>query len=204
MRAAWGSVSSFEKLAKYIGIQKEIIRKYLEYLEAAFLIKVIHKIDDNARKFKRITNFKVYLTNTSLRTALFSPIQETDNETGHIVETAIFSQWMHRENFDLKYARWKMGRSEWEVDVVLIDPELFKPQWCAEIKWSNRYFDKPQELSSLRHFCNQNNFKATLITTLDQTGNKTLDNLNITFVPAAIYAYNIGVLTLGKQRASLS
>lgn len=193
-----GNEFSFEKLAKDSGIQKEIIRKYLEYLEAAFLIKVIHKIDDNARKFKRITNFKVYLTNTSLRTALFSPILETDNETGNMVETAIFSQWMHRENLDLKYARWKMGRSEGEVDIVLIDHKLFKPQWCVEIKWSNRYFDKPQELSSLRHFCNQNNFKATLVTTMDQTGNKTLDNLNITFVPAAIYAYNIGVLTLGQ------
>lgn len=199
-----GNEFSFEKLAKDSGIQKEIIRKYLDYLEAAFLIKVIHKIDDNARKFKRITNFKVYLTNTSLRTALFSPLQETDNETGQMVETAIFSQGMHRENLDLKYARWKMGRSEGEVDCVSIDHKLFKPLWCAEIKWTNRYFDKPHDLSSLRHFCNQNNFKATLVTTMDQTGNKTLDNLNITFIPAAIYAYNIGVLTLKQQRTSFS
>ena len=191
-----GNEFSYEKLGRDSGIQKEIIKKYLEYLEAAFLIKVIHKIDDNAKKFKRITNFKVYLTNPSLRTALFSPIQETDNETGNMVETAIFSQWMHRENLDLKYARWKMGRSEGEVDIVLIDNKLFRPQWCVEVKWSNRYFDKPQELNSLLHFCNQNNFRATLVTTMDQTGNRTLDNLNITFVPAAIYAYNIGVVTL--------
>lgn len=191
-----GNEFSLDKLAKDSGIQKEVIRKYLEYLEAAFLIKVIHKIDDNAKKFKRITNFKVYLTNPSLRTALFSPIQETDSETGKMVETAIFSQWMHRENLDLKYARWKMGRSEGEVDIVLIDTKLFKPQWCVEIKWSNRYFDKPQELNSLLHFCEQNNFKATLVTTMDQTGNKLIGELNITFVPAAIYAYNIGVVTL--------
>lgn len=187
---------SFERLAKDSGIQKEIIRKYLEYLEAAFLIKVIHKIDDNAKKFKRITNFKVYLTNPSLRTALFSPIQEADQETGNMIETAIFSQWMHRENLDLKYARWKMGRTEGEVDIVMIDSKLFKPQWCVEIKWSNRYFDKPQELGSLLHFCKQNNFTATLVTTVNLTGNKTVDNLNITFVPAAVYAYNIGVVTL--------
>ena len=187
---------SFERLAKDSGIQKEIIRKYLEYLEAAFLIKVIHKVDDNAKKFKRITNFKVYLTNQSLRTALFSPIQEADQETGNMIETAIFSQWMHRENLDLKYARWKMGRTEGEVDIVMVDSKIFKPQWCVEIKWSNRYFDKPQELGSLLHFCKQNNFTATLVTTINQTGNKILDNLNITFVPAAVYAYNIGVATL--------
>ncbi len=191
-----GNEFSFERLAKDSGIQKEIIKKYLEYLEAAFLIKVIHKIDDNAKKFKRITNFKVYLTNSSLRTALFSPIVETDKETGNMVETAIFSQWMHRENLNLKYARWKMGRSEGEVDIVLLDNKLFKPQWCVEIKWSNRYFDKPQELKSLIYFCKQNNFKASLVTTIDILNNKTIEDINLTYIPAAVYAYNIGVNTL--------
>jgi uncharacterized protein len=191
-----GNEFSFERLGKDSGIAKEIIKKYLEYLEAAFLIKVIHKIDDNAKKFKRVTSFKVYLTNSSLRTALFSPIVETDKETGNMVETAIFSQWMHRENLDLKYARWKMGRSEGEVNIVLLDNKLFKPQWCVEIKWSNRYDEKPQELSSLIYFCKQNNFKATLVTTIDIAENKTIDDINITYVPAAVYAYNIGVNTI--------
>ncbi len=191
-----GNEFSFERLGKDSGIAKEIIKKYLDYLEAAFLIKVIHKIDDNAKKFKRVTSFKVYLTNPSLRTALFSPIIETDKETGNMVETAIFSQWMHRENLDLKYARWKMGRSEGEVDIVLLDNKLFKPQWCVEIKWSNRYAEKPQELSSLLFFCKQNNFKATLVTTIDILDNKTIDDVSITYVPAAVYAYNIGVNTL--------
>ena len=194
-----GNEFSLERMCNDSGIQKEIIKRYLEYLEAAFLIKVIHKIDDNAKRFKRITSFKVYLTNPSLRTALFSPVQEGDSETGSMVETAIFAQWMHREGLDLKYARWKMGRSEGEVDMVLIDSKQFKPQWCVEVKWSNRYFEKPKELNSLLHFCTQNNFKATLVTTLDQLGNKTVDNLHITFVPAAIYAYNIGVITLEQK-----
>jgi hypothetical protein len=86
------------------------------------------------------------------------------------------------------------------LDIVLIDNKLFKPQWCVEIKWSNRYFEKPKELKSLLSFCFQNDFRAALVTTIDQSGNKTLDNLNITFVPAAIYAYNIGVVTLIKNQ----
>ena len=89
-----------------------------------------------------------------------------------MVETAIFSQWMHRENLDLKYARWKMGRAEGEVDIVLLDNKLFKPQWCIEIKWSNRYAEKPQELGSLIYFCKQNNFKATLETTIEKSEKK--------------------------------
>lgn len=194
-----GNECSFEKLSKDSGTPKEIIKKYLEYLESAFLIKVLHKIDDNSKKFKRITSFKVYLTNPSLRSALFSPIMETDQEAGNMVETAIFSQWMHRETIDLKYARWKMGRSEGEVDIVLIDNKYFKPEWCVEIKWSNRYYERPNELNSLIHFCKQNNFNATVVTTMNQWGNKTIDDLNITFIPAAIYAYNIGLETLSKK-----
>lgn len=194
-----GNEFSFENLSKESGIQKEIIKKYLVYLEAAFLIKVIQKIDDTAKKFKRISHFKVYLTNPSLRTALFSPIEQTDQETGNMLETAIFSQWMHRENLDLKYARWKMGRAEGEVDMVLIDHKLFKPQWCVEVKWSNRYVESPHELKSLLHFCNQNKLTASLVTTIDLTGNTTINNLQITFVPAAIYAYNIGVVTIEQK-----
>lgn len=191
-----GNEFSLEKLAKDSGIAKETIKRYLEYLEAAFLIKVIHKIDDTAKKFKRVTSFKVYLTNASLRTALFSPILEIDNETGNMVETAIFSQWMHRENLDLKYARWKNGREEGEVDIVLLDSKFFKPQWCVEIKWSNRYVEKSNELSSLLFFCKQNKFKSTLVTTIDLHDNKTIDEINITFVPASVYAFNIGYNTL--------
>lgn len=191
-----GNEFSFERLSRESGIIKDIIKKYLEYLEATFLIKVIYKVDVNAKRFKRISRFKVYLTNSSLRTALFSPVIETDKETGNMVETAIFSQWMHRENLDLKYARWKMGRTEGEVDIILLDNKLFKPQWCVEVKWSNRYAEKPQELGSLIHFCKQNNFKATLVTTIDFIDTKTIEGLHITYVPAAVYAYNIGVNTL--------
>ncbi len=194
-----GQEFSFEKMGKESGISKEILKKYLEYLEAAFLIKVIHKVDEQAKYFKRVTSFKVYLTNTSLRTALFSPIAPTDSETGSMVETAIFSQWMHRETLQLNYARWKMGRSEGEVDIVLVDQKMFKPQWCIEIKYSNRYFEKPAELKSLVQFCEHNHLDATLVTSIDAHGVKTIGNLAITFVSAAVYAYNIGINTLEKK-----
>jgi len=187
-----GNEFSYEAMSKESGIQKETLKKYLEYLEAAFLIKVLNKVDVNAKRFKRITNFKVYLTNSSLRTALFSPIKETDSEMGNMVETAILSQWMHRENLDLTYSRWKDG----EVDLVLVDDKKFKPVWGVEIKWSNRYFEMPQDLKSLIHFCKSNGFENALVTTIDKQGTKEISNLNFTFLPASVYAYNIGENTL--------
>lgn len=191
-----GNEFSYETMSKESGIQKETLKKYLEYLEAAFLIKVLNKVDVNAKRFKRITSFKVYLTNSSLRTALFSPIKETDSEMGNMVETAILSQWMHRENLDLTYSRWKDGRFEGEVDLVLVDDKKFKPVWGVEIKWSNRYFEMPQDLNSLIHFCKSNEFENALVTTIDKQGTKVISDLNFTFLPASVYAYNIGENTL--------
>ena len=191
-----GNEFSYETMSKESGIQKDTLKKYLEYLEAAFLIKVLNKVGINAKRLKRITSFKVYLTNPSLRTALFSPIADTDQEMGNMVETAVLSQWMHREQLDLTYARWKEGRKEGEVDLVLVDDKSYKPVWGVEIKWSNRYYDKPQELKSLLSFCKENKFESALTTSIDQLGLKEIEDIKLTFLPASIYAYNIGEITL--------
>lgn len=191
-----GNEFSYERMSQESGIQKDTLKKYLEYLEAAFLIKVLNRVDINAKRLKRVTSFKVYLTNPSLRTALFSPISETDSEMGNLVETAVLSQWMHRETLDLTYAQWKEGRSEGEVDLVLVDNKKYKPVWGVEIKWSNRYFEKPNELKSLIHFCKTNHFQKALVTSIDQSGVKQVDDLAFSFLPASVYSYNIGDITL--------
>jgi predicted AAA+ superfamily ATPase len=195
-----GNEFSYENMSKESGIQKDTLKKYLEYLEAAFLIKVLNKLDITAKKLKRVTSFKVYLTNPSLRTALFSPISESDQEMGNMVETAILSQWMHRENLNLNYARWK-DKKEGEVDLVLLDDKNFKPAWGVEIKWSNRYLEKTNELSSLIQFCQKNGLTSALVTSKNQEGNKCYQNIDFTFIPSALYAYNIGVNTL-KMKSS--
>jgi len=186
----------YSTMSRDSGIQVEVLKKYLEYLEAAFLIKVMHKINEHSGTFKRITSFKVFLTNSSLRTALFSPIEELDDDMGNIVETAVLSQWMHRESLDLKYARWKSGRHEGEVDLVLLSDKNFKPLWAVEIKWSNRYYEKPQELSSLIYFCRRNNLENALVTSINELGVREIGDLSLTFIPASVYTYNVGVNTL--------
>ncbi len=199
-----GNEFSYETMSKESGIQKDTLKKYLEYLEAAFLIKVINKVGVNAKRLKRITSFKVYLTNPSLRTALFSPVSDTDQEMGNMVETAILSQWMHREQLDLTYARWKEGKHEGEVDLVLVDDKSYKPVWGTEIKWSNRYYDKPKELKSLIKFCGENGLESAVVTSIDQLGLKEIQGLKFTFLPVSVYAYNIGRITLNRDSATIS
>lgn len=190
-----GNEVSLESLSQASGVEKYLLRKYLEYLEAAFLIRIIHRIDDTAKKFKRANFYKIYLTNPSLRSALFSPLQPTDAAVGNMVETAIYSQWMHREWFTPYYARWTNG----EVDMVGLDEKKMKPQWALEIKWSNRYYEEPGELKSLLLFCETNQLKSALVTTIDVEGVREQKGIQLIFVPAALYAYVAGLNTLEQK-----
>ncbi|PCJ27162.1 MAG: ATPase [Flavobacteriales bacterium] len=183
-----GNEFTYEQLSINSGVAKNTIKRYIEYLEAAFLIRVINKIDQSAKKFKRATSFKIYLTNPSLRGALFSPIQKDDDFIGNMVETAIFSQWGHNTGFTPFYARWKNG----EVDIVSLSNTKQKPIWAVEIKWSNRYVKSLQKLSSLKSFCKKNNLDRTLVTTLDIEEIKEDDGLTYDFTPSSLYCYTVG------------
>ena len=65
------------------GVAKNTIKRYIEYLGAAFLIKVVHRIDESARRFRRARWFKIYLTNPSMRAALFSPVKPDAQSWAH-------------------------------------------------------------------------------------------------------------------------
>lgn len=195
-----GKEFSLEKMASESSLEKQKIKRYLEYLEAAFLIKVVHKIDVNSKHFKRITVFKIYLTNPSLRTALFSPVQPVDEDAGNMVETAIFSQWLHRENAELYYARWSKGRRNGEVDMVMLDNKGLKPKWCVEIKWSNRYVSKPRSLKSLFEFCRANKMTDAIVTSIDKHEDQNHDGIHLNFYPAAVYAFVVGANTLNRKQ----
>jgi uncharacterized protein len=177
---------SLEELSKGSGVAKNTIKRYIEYLEAAFLIKIIHRVDINARRFKRANFFKVYLTNPSIRTALFTQVEAGDEYLGHLAETAIFAQWFHSDS-TLHYARWKSG----EIDIVNIEPGR-ENSWAVEVKWSDRFYDRPSDLKNVFQFCHANNLRDIAVTTLTKCGEITLNNVDIKFVPASLYCYTVG------------
>lgn len=196
-----GMEFSYEGMSKESGVKKEVIRKYIQYLEAAFLIKVVTRTDDTAKRFQRQTTFKIYLTNPSLRCALFEPIKMMDGNIGDMIETAIYSQWIPRNN-RIAYANWKMGRSQGEVDLVGINDALQKPYWAVEIKWTDRFFVRPSELISLQHFMERNGLLQALVTSVTQEGVKDMSFGRLYFIPSACYAYTVGENTLRQARKS--
>ncbi len=177
---------SLEQLSTGSGVAKNTIKRYIDYLEAAFLVRIVHRVDRNAKRFKRANFFKVYLTNPSIRSALFAPVGANDEVMGSLVETAIFSQWFH-SNVQLHYARWNKG----EVDIVCLGPNQ-KAAWAIEAKWSDRYFDRPEELRSLLRFCHTQNLGEAMVTTRTKSGTIERENVTLRFMPASQYCYMLG------------
>jgi predicted AAA+ superfamily ATPase len=179
---------SLEELSQNSGVAKNTIKRYIEYLEAAFLIKLVHRIDRNAKRFRRANFFKVYLANPSMRAALFSPLKADDDAMGALTETAIFSQWFHHEFGGLYYARWSDG----EVDLVALEPAKQKPVWAVEVKWSDHFCDNPGDLKSAIGFCRANALASVRVTSKSRTMSCDVNGLKIHFVPASVYCYTVG------------
>jgi uncharacterized protein len=183
-----GQEVSLEELSQNSGVAKNTIKRYIEYLEAAFLIKLVHRIDRNAKRFRRANFFKVYLANPSMRAALFSPLRADDGAMGALTETAIFSQWFHYEAHTLYYARWNEG----EVDIVSIKAADQKVFWAVEVKWSDRFCENPWELKNVISFCRANNLDSVQVTSRTKTARSEVNGVEINFIPASTYCYTLG------------
>ena len=181
-----GNEFNLETLSQNSGVNKVTIKKYLEYLEAAFLIKIIYPVGINTKRFVRESRFKIYLTTPSIRCALFAPILPTDDHFGQMVETAIVAQYLHAQAFPLHFAAWHGG----EVDLVAVD-KLQKPEWVLEIKWSNQYYQNPGKLKSLIKYCHENGLENATVTSIDKQDVKVYQGINLTYNPAACLCYGL-------------
>ncbi|MCK5743754.1 MAG: ATP-binding protein, partial [Caldisericia bacterium] len=179
-----GEETSYESLSRRTGIEKAQIKKYLEYLESAFLIKTIDRIDLNAKKFKRRNRFKIYLTNPSLRSALVGAVDENDNAMGNLVETAIFAQYFHEPRKRLHYAREKSGK--WEIDLAVLKPDLSVGS-ATEIKWTDRI--SQQQLDNIVGFCHKHNLDSAVVTTKTLRKTEKYQSVEIGFVSSAWEAF---------------
>lgn len=184
-----GMEVSFESLSQSAGIAKNTIRKYLDYLEAAFLIHRVHRLDQNARRFKRVTHFKVYLTNPCIRSALFGPVSIDSEAMGPLAETALFCQYIPTVvAIRTYYARWNSG----EVDAVRLSSRTQKIQAVEEIKWSDRCAKNPQnELKSLVSFCKKNKIKSARVYTKSAFIDVTVDGVDLGLMPLSLSCWMI-------------
>jgi uncharacterized protein len=192
-----GQELSLENLSKTAHVTKNTLVKYLEYLEAAFLIRRVRRVDQDAAHFKRAATFKVYITNPTMRAALFGPVDEHHEAIGPVVETAVFSQWLHNAAFvdSLYYARWKGG----EVDLVNLDLRQ-RPRFAVEVKWSDRAFEDTREIKGLLDFSGRHSLeRMPLVTTLTQGGIRKMKDIEVEFTPSSLHCYTVAKNTLERR-----
>lgn len=187
-----GQALSPKNLAEHSEAAQDTVRRYLQYLAAAFLTVQVSRVDDVGKTFRRARNFKVYLTNPSLRTALHGPLQQDDEGVGRQAETAVISQWMHSPQASgFRYARWGSPNSR-EVDLVRIRPETQQADWACAIKWSDGHVDEPRKIAGLLEFARKNRLKEACATTRTRFERKRAGEVLVEYIPTALQCYAVG------------
>ena len=107
-------------LAKMVGIAKNTLRKYLDYLESAFLIRRLPRVDRDGKRFQRAISFKVYLTAPCLYAALYAPVPKDNQLFQRLAENALVGQFLGTPEMDnLAYASWRGG----SIDLLIMNPD---------------------------------------------------------------------------------
>ncbi len=178
-----GQEISLESIGKESGVVKNTLLRYLDYLEAAFLIKRMYRVDENARRMQRNRTFKVFLTNPAMRAALFGPLTEEDPAFGHVVETAVFANMVGQHHDEsLAYGRW----DKVEIDFVFVNQATQKPTSAIEVKWS----DRQKTLSDAGQLM-ENYRQAHQLSTTDVTTKTVMQEPvgGVRYIPTAVYCY---------------
>lgn len=185
-----GNETSYEKLSQQSnGVNKDTIKKYIEYLESAFLIHVLDRIDLSGKRFQRRVNFKVHLTSASLHAALFGETAANDARFGHLVESAVLGQYAH-----LSFARgyYASTPQKGEIDFVALNTKTQKPEAALEVKWRDFNTLKHSDLKNIYAFLEKSpQVKGQMAVTSKAEG-RYLDEHGIHIYPAALYAYALG------------
>ncbi|QMU55958.1 MAG: AAA family ATPase [Candidatus Mycalebacterium zealandia] len=197
-----GKEINLRDLSQGANVAKATISRYLEYLEAAFLIRRVRRVDKNIKKFKRDHTFKIYLTNPSMYAALFGLTDGSKNNAvlGRLVETAVFSHLFHliRGAEAPYYARWKSG----EVDLIMMDESGTKAEAAIEIKWSDKPYDDLSEIKGLLDFAKKHNIEndgKLACLTKSRFGVKPYKNGTVFFYPTSLFCFELGKILNSKD-----
>ncbi|NVK20005.1 MAG: ATP-binding protein [Methylocystaceae bacterium] len=192
-----GREVSIEELARETKIAKNTLRKYLDYLESAWLIRRLHRVDKNAKRFQRAVAFKVFITSPCWYAALFGPVMPDDEVYERLVETAVYCQWLgvsHRISA-LTYASWRGGKVDLVgySDLAQQKTRAPEPNLIIEMDWKQKlsgFGEGPQTVTEfVRMNCNGEENTLLLTQNLIRTGYHR--HVRIQSVPASLYAYGL-------------
>jgi len=196
-----GRETGIDDLAKAVGIAKNTLRKYLDFLEQAFLIRRVERLDQAGRRFQRAVAFKSYLVAPSLRSCLLGPASPADAGFADVAETALAAQWLGSPDAGrLAHASWREGH----VDLIALDANG-KPLRAFEVDWQDAYA-KGAGVKGPGHlvgFVETTNPEAkAFVLTRASARPARMRKTDVTLVPLAMFAYWAGRETLARLAAA--
>jgi predicted AAA+ superfamily ATPase len=160
-----GNLISYEELATHTEINRNVLKEYLNILEKAFIIKLLHPFYTNKR-LEIIKSPKLYFIDSGLRNII-----NGFNATGSIYESLIFTELL-KKGIELKYWRTK---SKAEVDFVYEKKDELIP---IEVKSK---LTKPKITKSFYSFVKKYSPKVGYILSRDFEKLHNVDTCNIIF-----------------------
>lgn len=146
-----GMVVDFSSLSQELGISRQTLSKYFEYLEMAHLVVKLYNFSRN-----RITSEKSL---KKFYPTFLSPvlIEESEEKMGKLIETTCILATGAKFFWRDKYKN--------EVDIILWQDKEIVP---VEIKYRNQ----PNQNTGLSKFCKKYHCKEAIIVTKDKRGKK--------------------------------
>lgn len=170
LAASVGTRISFNKTANTLGISVDTVKKYVEYLENAFLVKRVHKWSTSHRQ-KVYSQKKIYLLDTGLKTLLTG-----EQDLGFKAENAVFVHFL-RKGQEVGY----FAESQKELDFVAGTPQDPLP---IEVKYVDTLDIDDKRLLGLKLFLKKfSGVQKAKIVTKSVEGREHLQNTEIEMVP---------------------
>lgn len=197
-----GRETGIDELAKAAGIAKNTLRKYLDFLESAFLIRRLERLDQNGRRFQLAVAFKPHLVAPALRAALLGPASPAKAGFAHLAETALAAQWLGSPDAQhLAYASWREG----SVNLVTLDAASGKPARAFEVDWQDTYakgagVKGPVHLVAFIEATNPQ-AKAYVLTRASARPAR-MRQTDVTLVPLSLFAFWAGRESLARLDAA--
>lgn len=161
-------------LASILKINRNLVSRYVNLLEKAFLIKISYNFTTSVSKQIRVSK-KQYCAHSSIVIALLDyPFDVINTEiTGHMVESTIAN------NVD-KSSFWRTPQNE--VDIVLRINDNILP---IEVKYKTQ-LDK-KDVKSLLRFMEEFKVKKGFVITKDTIKREKMDDKELIFIPAWLF-----------------
>lgn len=157
---------NISNIANSIGLSREFVEKYLNYLKNAYLLFTLKKYARTSEKQIRSLE-KIHLIDSGLFEVLEKPSE------GNIIESIIARHFYPFEEKKLYYWREKL-----EVDLICAQESILAP---VEIKTGDQI--KKSELGGLLAFMGKYKTKFGIVTTGEKMGTTKIEGQEIRFIP---------------------